>query len=64
MIEVEWFDAGGVVARFPDPLAFGKKVGRGSWLVVRWRPLKMPSFHQPHAGPTKNCLLSKVFKKR
>ena len=25
MIEVEWFDAGGEVARFPDPLAFGKK---------------------------------------
>ena len=25
LIEVEWFDAGGEVARFPDPLAFGKK---------------------------------------
>ena len=59
LIEAEWLDAGGEVARFPDPLAFGKE-----WLVVRWRLLKMPSFHHPHAGPTKNCSLSKVFKKR
>ena len=33
MIEVEWFDAGGEVARFPDPLAFGPKMAKHGRLV-------------------------------